>query len=45
MPVTFTPVDIGDDVKVTFLLYRDGGAEPYRSLRLWLKVKEKGTPR
>jgi uncharacterized membrane protein len=38
-PVTFMPTEVGDDVKVTFLLYRDGGQEPYRSLRLWLKVK------
>jgi len=45
MPVTFTPVDVGDDVKVTFLLYRDGGAQPYRSLRLWLKVNEEETSR
>jgi uncharacterized membrane protein len=39
-PVTFVPAEVGDDVKVMFLLYRDGGQEPYRSLRLWLKVKE-----
>lgn len=38
-PVTFMPTEVGDDVKVMFLLYRDGGQEPYRSLRLWLKVK------
>jgi hypothetical protein len=25
---------------VVFWLYRDGGEEPYRSLRLWLKVTE-----
>jgi uncharacterized membrane protein len=39
-PVTFIPTEVGDDVKVMFLLYRDGGQEAYRSLRLWLKVKE-----
>jgi uncharacterized membrane protein len=39
-PVAFVPAEVGDDVKVMFLLYRDGGQEPYRSLRLWLKVKE-----
>ena len=38
-PVTFKPTEVGDDVKVMFLLYRDGGDKPYRSLRLWLKVK------
>ena len=38
-PVTFVPTEVGDDVKVMFLLYRDGGEEPYRSLRLWMKVK------
>lgn len=39
-PLTFTLAEVGDDVKVEFLLYRNGGEEPYRSLRLWLKVKE-----
>jgi len=38
--VSFTPLVAGDDVEVVFLLYRDGGKEPYRSLRLWLKVTE-----
>jgi len=38
-PVIFVPTEVGDDVRVMFLLYRDGGEEPYRSLRLWLKVK------
>jgi len=37
--VVFVPAEVGDDVKVMFLLYRDEGVEPYRSLRLWLKVK------
>ena len=37
--VTFVPTEVGDDVRVTFLLYRDNGQEPYRSLWLWLKVK------
>lgn len=40
-PVTFIPAEAGDDVKVIFLLYRDGGGEPYRSLWLWLKVEER----
>jgi len=42
-PVTFVPAEVGDDVKVMFLLYRDGEQDPYRSLRLWLKVKGDGT--
>ena len=44
-PVTFVPTEVGDSVKVVFLLYRDGGEQPYRSLRLWLKVKGKETSR
>lgn len=39
-PVSFVPVVAGDDVEVVFWLYRDGVEEPYRSLRLWLKVTE-----
>jgi uncharacterized membrane protein len=39
-PVSFVPAEVGDDVKVELLLYRDGGAQPYRSLRLWMKVME-----
>lgn len=39
-PVSFVPAEVGDNVKVEFLLYRDGGAETYRTLRLWIKVKE-----
>jgi uncharacterized membrane protein len=35
----FIPTQIGDNVRIDFYLYRDGGTEPYRSLRLWLKVK------
>jgi uncharacterized membrane protein len=29
----------GDDVPVIFHLYRSGQAEPYRTLRLWIKVR------
>lgn len=36
----FVPTQIGDDVRIDFYLYRDGGTKPYRSLQLWLKVKE-----
>jgi uncharacterized membrane protein len=38
-PVIFVPTELGEDVKIEFLLYRDAGEQPYRSLRLWLKVK------
>jgi uncharacterized membrane protein len=47
-PITFAPVKLGDDVQIRFLLYREGDAgdqnaaeeEPYRSLRLWIRVTE-----
>ncbi|MBC7262713.1 MAG: DUF1616 domain-containing protein [Chloroflexi bacterium] len=35
----FVPIQTGDNVRIDFYLYRDGGTQPYRSLRLWLKVK------
>lgn len=38
-PLVFTPLQTGDDVLVTFALYRDYQASPYRTLKLWLKVK------
>jgi len=38
-PVSFTPVEVGDN-EITFILYRDGIAVPYRTLRLWLHVAE-----
>jgi uncharacterized membrane protein len=41
-PIAFEPVEVGEDVKIEFFLYRDGGAEPYRSLWLWLEVMEEG---
>jgi len=39
----FAPGETGDDVKIEFWLYRDDGAEPYRSLRLWIHVDEEST--
>jgi uncharacterized membrane protein len=39
-PVTFVPHQVGDEVEIEFILYRDEGIEPYRSLRLRLKVDE-----
>ena len=38
--VTFVPTTVGDDVKITLLLYRDGDREPYRTLWLWMAVQE-----
>ncbi len=38
-PVAFAPAEVGDDVEIMFHLYRDGEPEPYRSLRLWMKVR------
>ncbi len=37
--LVFTPLQTGNDVLVTFALYRDDQASPYRTLKLWLKVK------
>ena len=36
--VAIVPANAGEDQKVEFLLYRDGGREPYRSLHLFLDV-------
>ena len=41
-PVRYALPEAGEDQAVDLLLYRDGGGEPYRSLRLWINVKEKG---
>ena len=38
--VSFTPTQLGDNQKVEFLLYRQGQSEAYRSLHLWVSVKE-----
>ncbi len=38
--VSFIPQELGDDQKVKFILYRNGDEEPYRSLYLWLDVKD-----
>lgn len=37
--VTFTPLRAGEDVRVRFYLFKDGSAQPYRSLELWMRVK------
>ena len=38
--VALLPTRVGNDQKAEFLLYKDGGNEPYRSLHLWLDVEE-----
>jgi uncharacterized membrane protein len=38
-PLAFAPVEVGEDVQVQFLLFREEDDAPYRSLRLWLKVR------
>ncbi len=37
--VAIVPTHAGDDQKVEFLLYKDGGSEPYRSLHLRMDVE------
>jgi uncharacterized membrane protein len=37
--LSFVPTVAGNDIKIDILLYRLPGKEPYRSLRLWMKVK------
>ena len=37
--VALLPAHAGDSQKAEFLLYKDGGSEPYRSLHLWLNVE------
>ena len=36
---TFTPNKTGEKLKLEFLLYKEGGDEPYRSLHLWITVR------
>ncbi|HUW14419.1 MAG TPA: DUF1616 domain-containing protein [Anaerolineae bacterium] len=38
-PIQYALAEPGDDQEVHFLLFRDGGGEPYRSLRLWINIK------
>jgi len=38
--VSFTPVKAGDNQKVEFMLYKQGQGDVYRSLHLWVNVKE-----
>jgi uncharacterized membrane protein len=34
----FLPVRVGENQRVEFLLFKEGGSEPYRSLHLWIDV-------
>jgi len=36
--VTFTPTKAGEKLKLEFLLYVNGGTEPYRKLHIWIIV-------
>jgi len=36
---TFVPQEVGEKMKLWFLLFREGVDEPYRSLHLWISVK------
>jgi uncharacterized membrane protein len=38
--IRFRPQKVGDNQKVTFLLYKNGATEPYLELYLWVNVKE-----
>lgn len=38
---TFTPKKAGERMKLEFLLYREGVEEPYRTLHLWVTVRER----
>jgi uncharacterized membrane protein len=37
--VSLGPSRVGDNQKVEFMLYKDGGTAPYLNLRLWIDVK------
>jgi uncharacterized membrane protein len=38
-PIHYALPEPGDDQEVDFLLFYDGGEEPYRNLRLWINIK------
>jgi uncharacterized membrane protein len=38
--ITITPTLVKEDCNVSFLLFREGDTEPYRSLFLWIAVQE-----
>ena len=37
--IALVPTRVGENQKAEFLLYKDGGSDPYRSLHLWLDVE------
>jgi uncharacterized membrane protein len=39
---TFKPEKIGENMKLEFLLYRESSNEPYRTLHLWITVRDRG---
>jgi len=43
-PISFTVSTIGDDQQIKFLLEREGQPSPYRSLRLWINVRQPESP-
>jgi len=43
-PFAFSLQQPGEDEKVSFLLYKEGQEEPYRSLHLWISVLPTGAP-
>jgi uncharacterized membrane protein len=43
-PYTFALHEPGEDQKVSFLLFKEGEKEPYRSLHLWIDVLPSGAP-
>lgn len=42
--LVFALQEPGDDQRLTFLLYKEGQEEPYRSLHLWIDVRAVGSP-
>lgn len=43
MPLSIVPDDTGDDMKLEYLLYKEGNTnEPYHELHLWIDVTEAG---
>ena len=39
-PFTFRATKAGEDQKLEFLLYKEGVKEVYRSLHLWVDIKD-----
>jgi hypothetical protein len=41
LPISWRAPALGDDQSVELLLFRDGVADPYRRLQLWIDVDPK----